>query len=643
MEKDFKTGLANDTTQETAVETVADESIEQTAVESAAAEKPESMYKKNRFGICIPDEYELDSLALYVYKLNGRKLMPKPVCGPIAVKGIGVFNWNDDRSDPGILTSFVSTNLKKQVSLVLKLSDIMGNVPVCKTELGEMGFAVKTKCLPDLMDYLIDTYSIDENRQNLSLFVSQPGWGDDFSWYALPDKVYGGNGRVVPVIPNVNGEYRQRGTLAEWKQHVAEYAKGNPILQFALAAAFAAVLMRPLGISTGFIFHLAGDSSSGKTAAQRLGQGVWHRGSSYKPWSTSANGSEAALTFFNDNLLVMDELGRFVDEFKGDIGKKIYEMSNGKGKMRMTASLQLQKSNEWYTTILSSGEHSLEYEMKLRGKKATAGEKVRMPTIPVTVDMIYDLHGQVDSKALAEMLEKQTELYYGTAGPAFLGWLIADDCKVFKELAGSDLLKECHDELLQSYPNAGSQVRRQTDGFAAALLAGRLAKKCGILDFDLDYGVKFAYQQFIDGLGGVENDEQKDILDTIECHIQQKQFGDFMPLEMDSDGHKWVPSHKFIPNCCGYVDEQEQIFYYYNTCLTKELLPGRSIQRIRQVLADAGWLVAPEKKKYSFRVNNQKQLTLVKLRYPQDDASQGDGQQQETVDPVTGVVTAKAS
>ena len=60
------------------------------------------------------------------------------------------------------------------------------------------------------------------------------------------------------------GAYAERGTLSEWRDHIARYAVGNDLLVLAISTAFAAPLLDVLGEPSGGV-HLHGISQIGKT------------------------------------------------------------------------------------------------------------------------------------------------------------------------------------------------------------------------------------------------------------------------------------------------------------------------------------------------------------------------------------------
>ncbi|MGO3741420.1 hypothetical protein [Kerstersia sp.] len=78
----------------------------------------------------------------------------------------------------------------------------------------------------------------------------------------------------------------------------------------------------------------------------------------------------------------------------------------------------------WRLLFLSSGELSLADHMQEVGKRAHAGQEVRLPDIPADAGAglgLFDtLHGLPDARALAEHIKAVTRRTYGTAGRVFI-------------------------------------------------------------------------------------------------------------------------------------------------------------------------------------------------------------------------------
>jgi putative DNA primase/helicase len=100
------------------------------------------------------------------------------------------------------------------------------------------------------------------------------GWHDDV--YVLPDRTIGeGDEMVMFQSPGgIVSQFKQRGTLDEWRNKVATLCRGNSRMVFCVSAAFAAPLLYHSGVPSGG-FHIWGDSSSGKSTAFKVAGSVY--------------------------------------------------------------------------------------------------------------------------------------------------------------------------------------------------------------------------------------------------------------------------------------------------------------------------------------------------------------------------------
>ena len=110
-------------------------------------------------------------------------------------------------------------------------------------------------------------------------------------------------------------------------------------------------------------------------------------------------------------------------------GRIAYMLANGQGKQRAGRTGQARTIRRWRLMTLSTGERSLSAVMAEIGRKPSAGQLVRLLTIPANFEhgVFSDLHGFSDGRALADHLKQVRTRHYGHLGPAFLeragcGW-----------------------------------------------------------------------------------------------------------------------------------------------------------------------------------------------------------------------------
>lgn len=335
------------------------------------------------------------------------------------------------------------------------------------------------------------------------VLVTTSGWLDDRYVFVLPGRVIGdlSEGEVV-YAPQEDSATQKAihslGTLDSWSRAVAAKTKGNPILLFSILLALTGPLLKLLRLDGGG-FHLFGPSSRGKTTALQVASSVWGDGSDpgspgKKPltcrWNMTANAVEGVAAVHNDLVTALDELGTFTG---ADFGALVYNLTSGQGKATLNSARKLQTVRTYRGNILSCGEVSSQAKIQSSGKRAMAGQLLRLVDIPVGDDILRETHGLTASE-FAVALKKASATCYGTAGPAFVEHLVealADDREYAlgalhegfeayaKELTPSD-----------AHPEQGRVMRR----LAAVNMAGVLALEFGVLPLereDVDGAVLF--------------------------------------------------------------------------------------------------------------------------------------------------------
>ena len=226
-----------------------------------------------------------------------------------------------------------------------------------------------------------------------------------------------------------------KGTLKEWQDNVADKAKHNPLLLFGILAGLAGPLNKlAKGESGGF--HFCGDTSCGKTSVAQAAASVWGDASdpqymaeqtSIRKWKATVSGLEAYAQLHNDITLCLDEIGGTRPE---DISDAIYLLTGGIPKGRSMVDGGLKRQPTWHTLLISTGELTIEQVLRQAGQEQKGGLRHRMPDIRCDTrdcGVVYDeclLTREARAEFVSEFKDNCSQ-YYGTAGPAFVTWILA--------------------------------------------------------------------------------------------------------------------------------------------------------------------------------------------------------------------------
>jgi uncharacterized protein (DUF927 family) len=303
--------------------------------------------------------------------------------------------------------------------------------------------------------------------------------------FVLPDIAIGdAGGEMIRLQPTPVGHaFRMSGTLAEWQQKIARLCVGNSRLTFAASMAFAAPLLEVVAEESGGV-HLRGQSGTGKSTALRVAGSVCGGGGVngfVRQWRATSNGLESTAELHSDALLCLDEMGQVDAREAGEIA---YMLANGSGKSRAARDGGVRRSAQWRLLFISSGEISLTDKMGESGRRAKAGQEVRL--VDVSADagagrgLFETLHNFGSAEAFARHLGEASRRYYGTALRPYLQRLTA---RLSADASGLiAMVRERRQKFIENNVAAGAdgQVLRVAGRFALIAAAGELATAFGI-------------------------------------------------------------------------------------------------------------------------------------------------------------------
>ncbi|MDB8545254.1 DUF927 domain-containing protein [Turicibacter sanguinis] len=249
------------------------------------------------------------------------------------------------------------------------------------------------------------------------------------------------------------------GSLEEWESIIRNYVLTNPTLELALILGFSASLVgyigNPLGLES-FLFHIFGDSSTGKTTAcyvatASFGSPNTRQKGLISSWNATANALYGKISNNHGVPIVFDEcsLAKFND-FTG----VIYSIGEGREKDRMTVELDLRDTRTWMTSVISTGEKSL-----FEGSKSNTGLKVRL--------IEFDNVQWTDNANQSEAIKKGLSKNFGHAWKPFVEHLL--------NFSVNDLGQQLD-----------GKVQEANSMLPKSQITDRLAKKVGMLFLTID-------------------------------------------------------------------------------------------------------------------------------------------------------------
>jgi putative DNA primase/helicase len=417
-------------------------------------------------------------------------------------------------------------------------ADLHGDPRSLCAALATRGLRISTTHRAHLLDYL--------NRARVDrriTIVGRTGWHDigGASVFILPAETIGTAGRETVVLDTSGASpYDSRGTLQEWKDTVGTLTKGHRLPILAISTALAGPLLHIAGMDGGGV-NLFGRSSRGKSTCGECAASVWGKGSSpgyVRSWRATANALEAAAAISSDTVLILDELG-VVEAREAAAG--VYQLASGTGKGRSARDGSLRTSLTWRVMVLSTGEMPMAAKINedRNGRRAQAGQAVRLLDIPADANKgfgVFD-HAGADNDAarLADAIKRSARTTYGTAGPAFVKRLAAQNSK-----EAAKHITAAVEAFVDKHASAGSdgQVRRAAQRLGLIGAAGEMAAGWGILPWEPGEAfaaAEAALASWVEGRGGTEGAEVREAISRVRLFIETHGDSRFEPVDKSDD------------------------------------------------------------------------------------------------------------
>jgi putative DNA primase/helicase len=471
----------------------------------------------------------------------------------------------------------------------VKDAELHGDPRSLCAALAARGLRISTTHRPHLVDYL--------NRARVDrriTIVGRTGWHDigGTSVFVLPAETIGIAGRETVVL-DTNGAspYDSRGSLQEWQDSVGTLTKGHRLPILAISTALAGTLLHLVGMDGGGV-NLFGRSSRGKSTCGECAASVWGKGSSpgyVRSWRATANALEAAAAISSDTVLILDELG-VVEAREAAAG--VYQLASGTGKGRSARDGSLRSSLTWRIMVLSTGEMPMAAKINedRYGRRAQAGQAVRLLDIPADANNgfgVFD-HAGADNDAarLADAIKRAARTSYGTAGPAFVKRLAAENNK-----DAARHITTAVETFVDLHAGAGSdgQVRRAAQRLGLIGAAGEMAAGWGIVPWEPGEAfaaAEAALASWVEGRGGTEGAEVRAAISQVRLFIETHGESRFEPVEKSED-------FRPVTNRAGWRKGtgSERVWLIPAETWKTEICSGLDAGLVARVLADRGMLV----------------------------------------------------
>lgn len=450
-----------------------------------------------------------------------------------------------------------------------------------RRELARLGVHLATsKGARDLLAAYIKVWPVEHRAR----CVDRLGWHGQV--YITPSGVIGASDESV-VFQNAHAiepAMCVSGTAQAWRDTVAALAAGNTRIVFALSVAFAGTLVGITDEDSGG-FHLRGKSSTGKSTAVKVAASVWGNPSTYvRQWRATSNGLEGLASLHNDGLLILDELEQ-VDP--REAGEAAYMLGNGQGKARASRNGTARASLRWRLLFLSSGEHSLAAHMSRGGKKANAGQEIRLADFDADagcgMGVIENLHGYATPAAAVLAIKDAATKCHGAVGLQWLNHIVEDRLKLV------DFIQDGVRQFVADVAPAGAagQVERVARRFGLVAVAGELASHYGLtgwVEGEVDKAAKACFASWLEGFGGSGNREERTTLSQVRAFFEAHGSSRFESMD--------APEDQRVINRAGFYRSSEgaREFLVLPEAFKREVCSGIDTKAAEKLLVSHGWI-----------------------------------------------------
>lgn len=462
---------------------------------------------------------------------------------------------------------------------------LQGDGSDLRRELARLGLSIAPgKPARDLLAVYLQVCPIKKRAR----CVERLGWHGPT--YVTPSASIGQEDEIT-VFQNahaVEPAFSQSGTAEQWRDSVAGLAAGNSRLVFALSIAFAGPLAEVADEDSGG-FHLRGGSSSGKSTVLKAAASVWGDPKTYpRLWRATANGLEGLAALHNDGLLILDELSQIDPK---EAGEAAYMLANGQGKARASRTGTARQSARWRLLFLSAGEESLGALMTRAGRRANAGQEVRLADIEADagagMGAFEELHDQTSPAALALAVKDAATRYHGAVGATWLQRIVTDRSRLPEFI--TEGIKQFVDEVVPQ--NAAGQALRVARRFGLVAVAGELASHYGLTGWaggEAETATKKCFNAWLENFGGVGNQEERAMLAQVRAFFEAHGASRFATWNDPDDQH--VRDRAGFSRIVGDAPE----YFVFPEAFRREVCKGFDAKAVATALRKAGW-IEPDK------------------------------------------------
>jgi hypothetical protein len=324
----------------------------------------------------------------------------------------------------------------------------------------------------------------------------QFGWTEDRKGFVMGTKMITENGTMdvlcdSQIPPDVAVDFGRSGTLEEWVANIDTLynRQGAEPFQFALCHSMGSVLVELMGSSNwhGLPLAFTGHGGTGKTTACKIACGFY---GNPKLMNKQTNEQGSTLNAVIKRIAATGAVPLLLDEFSGRSSEELtrtgYALANGRDKERLASNGSFATTGrEWFkNSLITSNDSILESIAKLPAGYRVEATQLRF----FEVSLGEGLVDKVFPDTTQSFVEHHMDHVYGEACLPFIRFVMKNLDWVRRQLAAARAKFNPKSE-------DDNKERFYRDTIVTALVAGLIAKKIGLVSFDINAMKQWAVAQ----------------------------------------------------------------------------------------------------------------------------------------------------
>ena len=418
---------------------------------------------------------------------NGNRLQPNPVL----ISNNDFFPIKRKYSSTGGEMFVMRIVMPHEVREFDMPMEAINSLELFKRSLGREGIAPPFQAQwPKLVEYMTKWAHYLQSKAAAEQVRGQMGWTEDTNAFVMgaveiDRKQNVRKAAISPLVKGVSKMLEPKGDYKVWQDCANELNRPEfEMHAFGLMMAFGSPLMR-FCTTKGMTYCFTGNTGSAKSGALIAAVSVFADPVSASIFKATDNAYVQRALNFKNIILGIDEVK---DKDPKELSNLIHSVAQGKGKIRMQASVNAEREQELSAALISLWTSNESMVDKLfTSKRNPTGEMARYMEYRIPRPRIFDTE-----KGAGERIFNPFNTNYGHAGPEYIKYLM--------QVGDGDIqsrLEKWHNRITDSRFGADASYRFFVNATAASFAGGELARKAGIVELDVERIFDFVMLQSI--------------------------------------------------------------------------------------------------------------------------------------------------